>query len=664
MKNMKMGLKLSIAFGFLIMLSIILGGMAIGIMITVKNSAVILAEAYVPEVKVSNDMERRALEIIDNMNLYTRNDKAADLVAAKKSMAELKRQLTEAYSLASQNILSHRQKDLDNIQRALANYETMTSETEAINKELRNDRKAMDEAAGVYMAPCISVLGLLRQAKFEVSSNAIDMAAQEKQIKKIYLINDAIDLGNSIRVANFKSQVQRDSASLKAVLKQFDAIDMKIAELQTVFEQEKHSEQLAEIQKAADAYKTAMTALEASWISMDKLNEKRDQIETNVLEMTRQFANSGMQNTIKVSQQSVNRLTNASRFMLIGLIIIALIGIIATIYLTRMITVPLQQGVAFARKIATGDFTQKLEINRRDEIGLLANALNDTVTSLRQQIQETTKAVNVIASTASEISTSVSQVAAGSTETATAVSETTTTVEEVKQTSLVTTEKAKVVLETASRAARDSQTGQQSAAAAIEGMNHIRQQMETIAESIVRLSEQSLSISEIISSVDDIAEQSNLLAVNASIEAAKAGEQGKGFAVVAQEIKSLAGQSKQSTEKIRNILNDIQKATSAAVMATEQGSKAVEAGVKQSSQTGEAISLLAGQAQEASKAAIQIAASSQQQLTGMDQIALAMENIKTASDQNVESMEQLKTAAGNLQELGGKLKEAVEQFKI
>ena len=101
-----------------------------------------------------------------------------------------------------------------------------------------------------------------------------------------------------------------------------------------------------------------------------------------------------------------------------------------------------------------------------------------------------------------------------------------------------------------------------------EFKQRIREQMEAIAESMVRLSEQGQAIGQIIATVEDLAAQSNLLAVNASIEAAKAGEHGKGFGVVAQEVKSLAEQSKQATNQVRTILSDIQKATTAAVMAT------------------------------------------------------------------------------------------------
>src|SRR5258706_13651649 len=125
-------------------------------------------------------------------------------------------------------------------------------------------------------------------------------------------------------------------------------------------------------------------------------------------------------------------------------------------------------------------------------------------------------------------------------------------------------------------------------------MSRIRQQMEAIAASMGRLSEQSQSIGRIMASVEDLAAQSNLLAVNAAIEAAKAGEHGKGFGVVAQEVKSLAEQSRQATNQVRTILGDIQKATTAAVMATEQGGEVVEAGERQTEAAGEAIQGLAG----------------------------------------------------------------------
>jgi methyl-accepting chemotaxis protein len=265
------------------------------------------------------------------------------------------------------------------------------------------------------------------------------------------------------------------------------------------------------------------------------------------------------------------------------------------------------------------------------------------------------ESIALLSSSASEILATTTQVASGAAETASAVSETTATVEEVKQTAQVSSQKARFVSDSAQKVSQVSQVGRKSVEDAIAGMNRIQEQMESIAESIVRLSEQSQAIGEIIATVNDLAEQSNVLAVNAAIEAAKAGEQGKGFGVVAQEVKSLAEQSKQATAQVRTILGDIQKATGAAVLATEQGHKAVEAGVRQSAQASDAIRQLAESISEAAQAATQIAASSQQQMVGMDQVALAMDNIKQASSQNLAGTRQAEVAAQSLHELGVKL---------
>jgi methyl-accepting chemotaxis protein len=392
-----------------------------------------------------------------------------------------------------------------------------------------------------------------------------------------------------------------------------------------------------------------------------------------------------------------------SIFLIIGVLAL-LLSIGMVLFLNRVIAAPLREISDVAEQISSGDLSVKVpDVKRKDEVGKLAQAFNRMTTSLAgiaeitkqiaagdltakvvpqsdrdvmgnalatmikglQEINKEIKdGVDVLASSASEILASTTQSASGAAETATAVTETTTTVEEVKQTALVSSQKAKYVSESSQKAAQISQNGKKSVEETIEGMSRIKEQMETIAESIVRLSEQSQAIGEIIASVNDLAEQSNLLAVNAAIEAARAGEQGMGFAVVAQEVKSLAEQSKQATAQVRNILTDIQKATSTAVMVTEQGGKAVEAGMKQSMQAGESIRILADSVTEAAQAATQIAASSQQQLVGMEQVISAMENIKQATEQNVAGTRQIENAAQNLNDLGQKLKQLVEQYKV
>lgn len=260
-----------------------------------------------------------------------------------------------------------------------------------------------------------------------------------------------------------------------------------------------------------------------------------------------------------------------------------------------------------------------------------------------------------VATAVAEMSASIAEVTATANETAASSTETNATMAELKQTAEVSNHRAATVADSARGAANAAESGRAATQAIIDQMNAIRQQMDAIGESVVNLSRQNKAIGEIIDSVEDLAEQSNLLAVNAAVEAARAGDEGRGFAVVAQEIKSLAQQSKESTKRIRAILDDVQQATAATVMAAERGAKAVEVGNQCTGEANHAIQALAGSVDEAAEAAVQIAATSQQQLAGIEQVAVAMQSISQATTQNVATMQQLKKAADSLNELGRSL---------
>jgi methyl-accepting chemotaxis protein len=186
-------------------------------------------------------------------------------------------------------------------------------------------------------------------------------------------------------------------------------------------------------------------------------------------------------------------------------------------------------------------------------------------------------------------------------------------------------------------------------------MDDLQGRVQSIAEQILALSEQSQQIGEIITTVGDLADQSNLLALNAAIEANRAGEHGKGFAVVAQEIRSLAEQSKAATAQVRTILSDIQRATHAAVMATEQGTKGAEASAGTVEQAGHAIEALADVVQQSAQTAAQIAAAVRQHSVGMEQIAAAMGNIDQATRQSLAASRDTRQAAEHLTQFAQRL---------
>ncbi len=340
-------------------------------------------------------------------------------------------------------------------------------------------------------------------------------------------------------------------------------------------------------------------------------------------------------------------------------------GLGLTLMLTKILAGPLRELSDAAERIAAGDLTVQLPPHaRKDEMGVLSRTFGQMVERLRQVMRELSDGVGVLGSSASEISASTAQVSASSAQTASAVAETSATAEEVKQTAKVASDKAAHVQGAAQSTVEASRSGLQAMEESIQAMQQIRQQMDSMAGSVIRLADQGTAIGEIIATVSDLADQSNLLSVNAAIEAARAGDEGGGFRVVAQEIRSLSEQSKQATVQVKALLGEIQKATSAAVLDMEQAGKAMSAGVDLSEKTARSIRAMTDAIGESAQAAALIAASAQQQAVGMDQVAYAMQNINQASAQNVAASRQSEAAAHELKNLGLRLKGVVEQFRV
>jgi methyl-accepting chemotaxis protein len=276
------------------------------------------------------------------------------------------------------------------------------------------------------------------------------------------------------------------------------------------------------------------------------------------------------------------------------------------------------------------------------------------------QVQE---AAGNLSSTGAEILVATMQQASGANEQSAAIAQT-TTVDELKTIAGQSVARAQEVAGASQRTVEVSRAGQRAVADTVGSMREIRARVEGIAENILALSEQTQQVGEIIDTVNEIATQSNILALNASVEAARAGEYGKGFAVVAVEVRNLAEQSKQATAQVRAILSDIQKATNATVMATEEGTKQVEEGMILAAQSGEAIEQLAGVIEESAQAATQMVAGGRQQATGVEQVAVAMQSINQATVQSLESTRQAEKSAQNLNELAHSLIETVEQYQL
>lgn len=320
---------------------------------------------------------------------------------------------------------------------------------------------------------------------------------------------------------------------------------------------------------------------------------------------------------------------------------------------------------AFAASVAGGDLTARLSKNGSGpELEALAESLNGMVERLGDLSGQVREGAQSISASTAEILASLSQHTSSAAEQSAAVTQTTTTVEEARAAAEQTAEKAREVADQARASVEVSDQGLEAVEAIAGGMADIRDKVQSIAQGILSLSEQTQQIGEITTTVNNLADQSNMLALNASIEAAKAGEHGKGFAVVAAEVRNLAEQSKKATEQVRTILEDIQQAANAAVLATEEGSRVVESGGELGTRASEVISALSETIRQAAQAAEQIAASAHQQSAGADQIAEAMKDINQANTQSLAGAQQSRDAAEGLNELANRLRDTAEVYRV
>lgn len=329
----------------------------------------------------------------------------------------------------------------------------------------------------------------------------------------------------------------------------------------------------------------------------------------------------------------------------------------------RSVTRPLKAVVEAANRMAEGDLATDIEVRRKDETGLLAEAFRNMMRRTGDIVKRLAESTQTLTSSSEQLSAASTQLVGSSSQIVAAVEETSASIEEIKEIAQNTDGKARAVADKAQAAVSISQDGHQAVDGTVARMEHIRDQMASLGDIILRLSGHGQAIHEIIEAVEDLADQSNMLAVNAAIEAAKAGEEGKGFAVVAQEIRALADQSKQATTKVRAIVQDIQKSTNAAVLATEKGAKVVEEGVRQSMHAGESIAKLLGSIDDTAQAGTVIAASAREQIVGMDQIMTAVRQVKTAVTQNVTAAQELQKTARYLADMGRGLTDIVSRFR-
>ena len=321
----------------------------------------------------------------------------------------------------------------------------------------------------------------------------------------------------------------------------------------------------------------------------------------------------------------------------------------------------LREVVEITEAIVNGEIDRKLE--PKSENDSFARAVNKMIDSLNEFVRALKKVITNLIDSSSDLTASIAEISASVSESTSSISETTASVEEVKKTSDISLQMTKESVKTVEKGEKISQEVQESINTTRNGFEIIKKQVSILNQNILQLAEGSKTVGEIIELVNDISDQTNLLAVNASIEAARAGEQGKSFVVVAQEMKSLANQSRQATEKIKSILEQTQNSVNTSVMAAEKAEKTI---FEQREKAEDQIVILNDIVQvmrEMKDVIKQVELTMNEQNIGMGEISDAMNNIKMASQQSSEVALKLRGATDKLKVIERYFTSFIEKYK-
>jgi len=360
-----------------------------------------------------------------------------------------------------------------------------------------------------------------------------------------------------------------------------------------------------------------------------------------------------------------NTMVLQAQKLLVAITLAALVlAAFISLWVVARFVAPLRNLTHAARRIVDGDLTQQVEVTSNDEVGELAAAFTLMVEKMKEVLRALQESVQLLSNAGSELSQSTNDQSQTITRQATALQETQVTAQEIKQTSLLAAQKAETVLKLTEKADQVSSQGEAAIEQSLGGLTDIRSQVDEIAQKIAQLSERTQQIGGITQTVKDLADQSNMLALNAAIEAVRSGEHGKGFAVVAREIRSLADQSIQATNRVREILEDIGGAIRVAVSITERGSQKIEGGLLQVRQSGENLRELSNIVKDNSSAVRQIAAAVSQQNAGITQIFSAVTDQTRMMDETMRRLETTTQAASTLKDLSQRVQEVVGRFRV
>ncbi|AQW69666.1 methyl-accepting chemotaxis protein [Pseudomonas fulva] len=400
----------------------------------------------------------------------------------------------------------------------------------------------------------------------------------------------------------------------------------------------------------AEAQRLIAQVLTPTWVEGRKhLNE--------VIEQNRLAADAA-------TREIVSAVNTAKGSMVVSLLLAIVAAGICGLLLLRAITSPMSLIVTALDRLRSGDLSMRLNLDRQDEFGAVQGGFNEMAEALANLVAQAQRSSVQVTTSVTEIAATSKQQQATATETAATTTEIGATSREIAATSRDLVRTMTEVTSAADQASSLAGSGQQGLARMEETMHQVMGAADLVNAKLGILNEKASNITQMVVTIVKVADQTNLLSLNAAIEAEKAGEYGRGFAVVATEVRRLADQTAVATYDIEQMVREIQSAVSAGVMGMDKFSEEVRRGMFEVQQVGEQLSQIIHQVQALAPRVLMVNEGMQAQATGAEQINQALAQLSDASTQTVESLRQASFAIDELSQVAAGLRGGVSRFKV
>jgi methyl-accepting chemotaxis protein len=464
-----------------------------------------------------------------------------------------------------------------------------------------------------------------------------------------------------------KEEIKKET---QRILDAREAIGSRVEQLAKVVRSDTGKAFLKELVDARSAYvgaqKTIIGLIEAN----DKENARKELFTTvrksqtayfTAIDKMIEYQSKEVEKAGKAVDDSIQAGKTIIAFLLVSAVILSALF---AYFIVRSITGPIGPLVIVSQKIAHGDLTMQIDHRSGDEVGQLSEAFRVMTQNLRTMIGQVASTSTQIAAASSQLHTTAEQIATGAEEVAAQAGTVATAGEEMSATSGDIAQNCQMAAEGAQRASQTASNGAMVVENTVVVMGQIAAKVQESAKTVESLGVRSDQIGAIIGTIEDIADQTNLLALNAAIEAARAGEQGRGFAVVADEVRALAERTTRATKEIGEMIKAIQKETKGAVTAMEQGVQQVEAGTVEAAKSGQALQDILAQVNDVAMQVNQIATAAEEQTATTGEISSNMQMITEVVQQTSQGAQESATAAAQLNGNAEELQRLVRQFTL